>query len=79
MINETAILNVAFNAEHISLYEFELETFDDRHELEFEGKLSDWWDKFWRYFATTVAISSSSIIANKRSSGGRVKEENGKL
>ena len=67
MINETAIMDVALATAHITLHEFEVETFDDRHDILFDNEqLTEWWDKFWHDFAVTVAISAVPSIVNKK-------------
>lgn len=50
--------NLGQQTENMSLEQFEAESFDERHEAEFDGKLDNWWTTFWRSFAAAVAIGA---------------------
>lgn len=50
--------NLGQQTENMSLEQFEAESFDERHEAEFDGKLDNWWSTFWRSFAAAVAIGA---------------------
>ena len=47
--------NLGQQTDNMTLEQFEEESIDERHSVDFDGKLNAWWCEFWTSFAASVA------------------------